>query len=134
MTDWIALASIKAYTFLLPFAWIPLGLSIVVGLPLSLVRHLRGIGGSTLMIASYVIGITTWFLGATLTFATWGWVGLLIGAFFFGVGVVPIGMAAAVFVLHDWTILVSLVVMTVATWSLRIGGAQALQSVPTLEP
>ena len=82
-----------------------------------------------MVLASWLIGITTWFLGAAVSFATWGWIGLLIGLFLLGVGVVPVGIAAAIISLGNYELAISLVILAVVTFALRIGGAALLENV-----
>ena len=85
MRETIAEWSFKAYTILLPFAWIGLAIVALVLIPLALNRSTRGAGGIGLLIASWLFGVTAWFLGAGVTFASFGWIGLIIGLFMFGI-------------------------------------------------
>ena len=50
------------------------------------------VDGDVLYCFSFVVGAATWLYGAAITFASFGWVGLFIGLFLFGVGVVPMGI------------------------------------------
>lgn len=57
-----------------------------------------------------------------MTFVTWGWVGLLIGLFIAGVGVVPIGILAAFISLKEPTLGFSMIAMVVIVFVTRMGG------------
>lgn len=113
---------IKVYSFLLPISWLAVAVVIVVLLPLAIFKKTRGVSGLGIYIASYLFGATTWFLGATVTFVTWGWVGLVIGLVIAGVGVVPIGILAAFISLKEPTLGFSILAMVAITLGSRIGG------------
>jgi hypothetical protein len=123
MREWIIETAISVYTFLLPFAWIALAIALLVLLPLAAWPKTRGAAGVGLIIASYIFGATTWFLGAAITFGSFGWIGLIVGLFIFGVGVVPLGIIGAFFKLGINDLAVSLCVMLAITLAARFGGA-----------
>ncbi len=122
MSSSIIELSSKIYSVLLPLAWMALGLCIAILLPLSIFRKLRRYTGKAIYQASYLFGLTTWFLGATITLATWGWLALGIGLFLFGLGVVPIGILAAFITLKNSSMGFSLIVMSLVTYGCRILG------------
>ena len=122
MNQYITEFCIKAYSFLLPISWIGIAIIVVILLPLSLFRATRGIAGAGIVYSSYLFGLTTWFLGATVTFATWGWTGLLIGLAIAGVGVVPIGILAAFISLKDPNLGFSLIALVAIVFATRMGG------------
>ncbi len=97
MREWVIDTAIKIYTFLLPISWIALAIVLFVLLPLAAWRKTRGMAGTGLFITSYIFGATTWFLGAAVTFGSFGWLGLIIGLLVLGVGVVPLGIIGAFF-------------------------------------
>ena len=81
----------------------------------------RVVSGVILYISSYVFGLATWIYGLAVTLSLWGFLAVIIGLFLGGVGVVPIGMLAAIF--HGkWDIFLTLLVMTVVTFVTRIIG------------
>ena len=123
MSDTLAQLAVRVYTVLLPFAWLVLAIAIFVLVPMALYRNTRPQAGVGLFMASYLFGLTTWTLGAAVTFAMFGWPGLLIGMFFFGVGVVPIGIFAAFFAVGSTSLGLSLIVMTAIAWGSRVAGA-----------
>jgi hypothetical protein len=124
----IAEFCVNTYSFLLPVAWIGVAIVVFLLLPMALFRSTRPAAGTGIFFSSYLFGLTTWFLGATLTFATWGWVGLLIGLFIAGVGVVPIGILAAFISLKDPTVGFSLIAMIVIVFATRMGGMALAES------
>ena len=128
MNEAIAAFCIKAYTFLLPISWIGVAIVAVILLPMALFKATRPAGGTGMYFSSYLFGLTTWFLGATITFVTWGWVGLIIGLIIAGVGVVPIGILAAFISLKEPALGFSLIVMVVIVFATRIGGMSLMQS------
>lgn len=128
MNEAIAQFCVKAYTFLLPFSWIVVAIVVVILLPLAIFKATRGIAGTGIFFSSYVFGITTWFLGAAVTFATWGWSAVIIGLLLGGVGVVPIGILAAFISLSQPFLGLSLVVMVVIVFAARIGGMSLAES------
>ena len=122
MNQYITEFCIKAYSFLLPISWIVIAIIVVILLPLSLFRATRGFAGAGIIYSSYLFGLTTWFLGATVTFATWGWTGLLIGLVIAGVGVVPTGILAAFISLKDPNLGFSLIAMVAIVFATRMAG------------
>jgi hypothetical protein len=85
--------------------------------------------GFGLAIGSWLFGLTTWTLGVAVTFATYGWIGLLIGLFLAGVGVVPIGIFAAFFFkIKSVSLGISMIVMTVVTIVSRGVGVALMES------
>ena len=122
MTDRIIEFSLNAYTGLLPFAWIALGVIIVILLPLAIFKRTRRFSGTIIFYASYLFGLTTWFLGAAITLSTWGWLALIIGFFLAGVGVVPIGILASFITLKSASLGISIIVMGIVTYACRMGG------------
>jgi len=73
---------------------IALFFTIVVFLPLSFLKKTRPFTGFMLLITSYVFGLAAWLKGFFWAYNIWGVVGVLIGVFLFGVGVVPVGALA----------------------------------------
>jgi len=123
--------AVKAYSFMLPFYSIALALAIFVLLPLSIWRKTRGVAGLGLVITSYLFGLTTWLLGAAVTFGSFGWFGLIIGLLVLGVGVVPLAIIGAIFKLDNGGLAAILFVMVVVTLLARFGGAYATSKTET---
>lgn len=117
--DTIIDLSIRAYNFLLPIAWIGLAISLVVCGPLAIFRTTRPVAGLGFWVFSYLLGATTWFLGCSITLATWGWIAVVIGILLGGVGVVPIAVFASAISLHEYLLSLSIVVMAVMVFVFR---------------
>jgi len=122
MTEAIIEFSIKVYTLLLPLAWIGLALVILILVPMSFFRSTRAKAGTGMFYFSWLLGATTWFLSCAITFATWGWVGLIIGLLLFGAGVVPIAILASFISLENMSMGISLIVMVIIVIATRFGG------------
>ena len=128
MNETLATIAVKTYSFLLPISWLVLVIAIFVLIPMALFKNTRRQAGTGIFMASWLFGLTTWTLGATITFATYGWVGLLIGLFLMGVGVVPIAIFAAFFSLKSMSLGVSLIVMSVIVYAARVFGVALAES------
>lgn len=123
MKDWITNFSAQMYVSMVPTLQIAVLVTLFVLLPMAVFRRTRGAAGTSIFVVSYIMGITAWFLGATLTFASFGWVGLIIGLLVFGIGVVPLGIIGGFFWLDGGTaIAASLLVLVVLTFVSRLGG------------
>jgi hypothetical protein len=87
-----------ASAVILPFVdllcWFTISLTVLVLLPLSFFKKTRPSSGFMLLMASYVFGSAAWLKGFLWAYNIWGVVGVLIGVFLFGVGVVPVGAIA----------------------------------------
>ena len=131
MREWVMEIAVKAYTFTLPFYELALAVAIFVLLPLTIWRKTRGAAGAGLLVTSYIFGLTTWLLGAAVTFGSFGWFGLIIGLLFLGVGVVPLAIIGAIFKLDNGGLALVLFVMVVVTFGARFGGAYAASKAET---
>jgi hypothetical protein len=123
LREWIVENGINIYKVLLPFWSIAFAIGVVVLLPLAAWHKTRGAAGVGLLVVSYIFGATTWFLGAATTFGSFGWIGLIIGLFILGIGVVPLAIIGAFFTLGINELGVSLCVMLVITLLARFAGA-----------
>ncbi len=91
-----------------------------------LFKQARPAAGTILITASYVFEIALWVTGFIETFVYWGWTGIIIVLFFFGVGVAPVGFIAALF--HaDWPTVAFLVMACLATFGARILGLKLIE-------
>ena len=120
MRQWVTDTTLSAHSFLLPIAWLALAVVVLVLLPLAAWSRTRASAGVGLFVASYVFGATTWLLGAGISFASFGWFGLVVGLLVMGIGVVPIGIAGAYFSLDSGEIALSLLVMACITFGTRL--------------
>ncbi len=127
MRETIVMLALKAYTVVLPISWVALAIVVLALLPMSLFRSTRGYAGVGMVLASHLFGLTTWLLGAAITFGTFGWLGLLIGLLIFGIGVVPLSMISAVFKLHHGLFAFWLLGMTATTLATRYCGRRLVK-------
>jgi hypothetical protein len=122
MSSSLAGMAATIYTFVLPVAWIVLAVNALIVLPMCVFKRLRPTAGLAFFMSSYLFGLTTWMLGAVVTFATMGWIGLLVGLMIAGVGVVPLGIFAAFVLLKEFSLGLSLIVMSILVFATRMGG------------
>lgn len=134
MREWVIAHSMMAYQFLAPISGIALAVVVFALLPLAAWRGTRGWAGVGLFIFSYLFGATAWFLGAAATFGSFGWFGLIVGVFFFGIGVVPLGIIGAYFKLDASGLALNLLVMITITFVARFGGAYLASRVEERAP
>jgi hypothetical protein len=81
-------------TFVRASGW-TFAISLVLLLPLSALSRTRVPAACGIYLASYLFGITLWMEGLLNTLDIWGGIGVFIGLFLLGLGVVPIGLLAA---------------------------------------
>jgi len=106
--SWFSKASLVAGTILF-----------LVLLPLSIAKKARAFTSIIILLISFIFGITLWMEGLLVTLSTWGAFAAVIGVLMGGIGVVPIGMLAALF--HGlWAALFELLFLTVLTFGSRI--------------
>jgi hypothetical protein len=61
---------------------------------LAIIPAARKSVGTTMVIASYFLGLNVWLGGVDAVYASWGFVPLILGLMFFGIGPVPMGLVA----------------------------------------
>ena len=106
---------------LIAIGWIALGVNILILLPLSIFKRLRGFTGAGIFLSSYIFGLISWLLGFVLTYALWGLWAVIVGILFLGGGVVPIALLATLFK-GLWVPFFTLIVLTAITFGSRVGG------------
>ena len=99
----------------------------VIALLMAISRKTRGVVGIIIFLSSYVYGLQTWIIGLLVTLTLWGWIAVIIGLFIGGIGVVPIGMAAAIFN-GRWSIFFVLLINVILTYGTRIIGRTLAES------
>ena len=94
----------------------------IILLLFAVIPKTRGAIGNIIIFSSFIYGLSAWIYGLAVTLAIWGWLGVIIGVFLGGVGVVPIGMLASVLSGH-WDLFWPLLI-NVATYfgAIIIGG------------
>lgn len=99
----------------------------IVALVLTISSKMRPFVGLVLFVSSYVFGLSTWIYGLAVTLSLWGVLALIIGLFMGGIGVVPIGMLAALF--HGkWGIFFMLLFTLILTYGTRLAGTALAES------
>lgn len=69
----------------------------LVVLPMACFPRTRRWSASAMISLAWLFGLTLWFLSVAVTFAAWGWLGLILGGIGGIVGVVPLAILAAFF-------------------------------------
>jgi hypothetical protein len=106
------------YPWLVLISGITFVISLLILLPLGIFKKTRGVSAIGLLIASYIFGATTWVWSFLLAYVFWGFMGLFIGLFMGGIGVVPIAMLASIF--HgEWAVFGQLILLVVFTFGVR---------------
>jgi hypothetical protein len=101
--------------------WIALAIDVLVLIPLSIFRRLRGFTGVAIFISSYIFGLVTWLLSFTVTYILWGSWAAFLGVLLFGGTVVPFAILATVFN-GKWYDLVTILILFTLTWGVRFLG------------
>ena len=94
---------------------------------LVLFHKTRAYGGVALCLFSWLVGLSTWLLGAAFTFSSFGWIGLIVGLLLFGIGVVPLGVFGAVWQ-GEPSFAGLLLAMAAGTYAIRVCGIWAMSS------
>lgn len=123
-----AWASTKLLPWLLVLSRIAFGFIVFIIFPLAIPKATRGFSSATLLIASYLFGVTLWTEGLLLTLSIWGLAAVFIGIFLGGIGVVPIAMLATL-VNGMWGPLIELALLTIATFGSRFGALSLAESL-----
>jgi len=121
---------VKASIVIAPYVYLVAGILFffnIITLLCAISPAARGIAGLILYVSSYVYGLATWIYGLLVTLSLWGVVALVIGLFLGGVGVVPIGMLAAIFN-GKWDIFFTLLVLIILTYGTRLISAAFMES------
>lgn len=113
--------SAKLLPWLMWAFWIVLAIDVAIFLPLALIRPTQGFAGMALIYTSYLFGLTLWAWSLLLTYDWWGWVGVVVGLVFAGIGVVPVAMLAAL-VHGAWLVLGEALFMLVVAYGIRALG------------
>jgi hypothetical protein len=113
-------ASFFVYRFANPFASGMFALDLLI-LPLAIFKRIRPIVGGVVLASSYVFGIVLWLFSAMVTYAFWGSLGLVIGLFLMGIGVVPTALLAAL-LNSSWILVMSIIGECLCIWGTRALG------------
>ena len=116
----ISVVTLNLFIKLLPIASWGLLLTVLIVVPLSFIRGTQKIAITCLEVFRWVFGLMVWFYSCGITFATFGWIGLFIGLIFFGLGVVPLAIFGSFFFMHNTSIAVSILVMSIIVWATKL--------------
>lgn len=108
--------------YLIAASWVVLFIDVLILLPLSLFRRMRGHTGHLIYLSSYLFGLVTWLVGFILTYTLWGGWGVILGLMSFGIGVVFMAMFATMFK-GMWAMLATVIGLAVVTYGSRLVGA-----------
>jgi CheY-like chemotaxis protein len=108
----------KVYPYINGIGSIIFTFDILVFLPLSFFKKTRVFSVYAFLISSYVFGVGMWFFSFIVTYALWGWLGILIGLFLMGVGVMPVAVVASLFA-GQWAVLFNLLFGFALTYGTR---------------
>ena len=123
-------ASDKALPWLITGSEIAIVICVFVLLPLCIFRTTRSWAGVAFVYTSYLFGLMLFAYSCVFVVYVWGYVGLVVGLIFAGVGVVPVALLAAL--LHaEWPVLLQLVVGIVLTFGTRFLGLRLSMIRPT---
>lgn len=115
----VAAFSVWVFRWTIPvFTW-ALAISVVILAPLALIPRTRGYSAIGFIIASFALGAVLWLWGMAYTYSAWGMLGVIVGLFLLGVGVLPVAMLAALFD-GDWGNLTMFIVTGGLMLGLRI--------------
>jgi hypothetical protein len=92
-----------------------------VFVPMTFFKKLRRKAGKALFFSSFLFGLTAWVYSALVAYTLWDLLGLFIGLFIFGVGVVPVGIIAAL-ISGEWIMASSIIYLIVLTLASRFFG------------
>lgn len=93
-------------------------LSVVAFLPMSLFARTRRVAAVGLLGAAFLLGLATWMFGLLATYHAWGGLGVVIGLVLGIVGIVPLGVLAALFG-AQWLMLGQLILGIALTFAAR---------------
>lgn len=118
----IGFVSAKVLPWLLDVSWIAFAICLFILLPFSLLRITRKFSCIGFMISSFAFGLCGWMLGFLVTYSLWGFIGVAIGLFIAGIGVVPIGIVAAI-INGTWDPVWEMLILVALTFGTRIFAA-----------
>lgn len=101
---------------LISAGWVVLFADVLILLPLSLSKRLRGFTGGAIIASAYLYGLITFLMSVVITWMLWGGWAVAAGVLFFGGTILPFALLAAMFK-GMW----NLVLMLVVLFGLTIG-------------
>jgi hypothetical protein len=95
--------------------------SLIFLLPLTFFKRTRQFAGMGFIIISYIFGLSAWFTGFVLTLVIWGWLPIILGLLFLGIGVVPIALLATL-IKGIWIEFIPLLITVILIYLFRLFG------------
>jgi len=111
----------KVLPFLMSLTSLLTAISVFIFIPMMIFKKTRKWAGGALAFSSLLFGLTLWIYSALVAYMLWGFIGLVIGLFMMGIGVVPVALLAALFS-GEWTIIGSIIYMLILTFGARLFG------------
>jgi len=97
---------------------VTLGVCILILAPMCAFRASRIAACFGFLAASFVFGFSAWVWGFLVTYTLWGVLGVILGVFLGGIGVVPVAILAAA--IHGlWAVVVNLIILAGLTYGSR---------------
>lgn len=103
---------------LLEFVVPLLAVSVFILVPLSFFDSTREQAGKMLYVSSFLYGICAWLLSFVITLEFWGVFAVILGFVLLGIGIVPIGILAALFN-AQWEVLLNIAFLLMLTFGVR---------------
>jgi hypothetical protein len=120
-----AWVTVQVYPWVIGAAKWVLVVDVLALLPMAIFRPTRSASAFGLILSSIVFGLANWMFGFLTTLNFWGVFGVIVGLFLGGIGVVPVGMLAAL--LHgDWGVLGNLIFGTILSIGAGVLGSALL--------
>ncbi len=122
----VAWIGLKVMPFLVTATTIFTFISLLVFIPLLFFRETRIWSASALFFVSWIFGATLWLFSFFATYMLWGLLGILIGLFVFGIGVIPIAFVASL-LNGEWMMFAEITYMIILTFGTRFLGIYIIE-------
>jgi hypothetical protein len=96
-------------------------ISLLILIPLLFFKETRIWSGTALFFVSWIFGVTLWFFSFFATYILWDFLGLFIGLFFLGIGLIPVAFIASL-LSGEWMMLAEIIYMIILTFGTRFLG------------
>ena len=111
----------KVLPFLLDVTGIVSLIVFFVFVPMTFFKKTRRRARTALLLSSFLFGLTLWVYSALVAYTLWGLLGLFIGLFILGIGVVPVGIIAAL-ISGEWIMAGSIIYLLILALGSRLFG------------
>lgn len=96
--------------------------------PLSAFKRTRDVAVTGIYICSFLFGAVNWVFGFLVSYDLWGFIGIFIGLFIAGVGVVPVGAIASAWN-GEWVLFWNLIIGAVITYGARFYALYKIEQI-----